>query len=105
MPHLQDLSGLLMRSSELTDRPTFIGRDPTVCDVCFPDDTTAVSRIHASVRWDEHLEKCVLRDEGSMNGTYLEGARSALVEGEDVAIDVGQTFYLGRSELALRIVR
>jgi pSer/pThr/pTyr-binding forkhead associated (FHA) protein len=105
MPHIQDLSGLLGVTPELSEQPTYNGRDASVCDLCFPDGVTAVSRIHASVRWDARLGKCLLRDEGSMNGTFVRGEPRAITEGQDVPIDVGDAFYLGQSNLALRVVR
>ena len=106
MPRLEDLSGQLDQPPrELTDRPIYIGRDPSVCELCFPNHIVAVSRIHASVRWDAALQKVVLRDEGSMNGTYLHGEGKPLIEGEDIPIDVGQGFYLAQTGIRLRIVR
>jgi pSer/pThr/pTyr-binding forkhead associated (FHA) protein len=106
VPYVEDLSGQLeRRCAELTEQPMFIGRDPSVCELCFPDHVVAVSRIHASVRWDSATHHAILRDEGSMNGTFLRGAWKRLVEGEDTPIDVGQGFFLAQAGLALRIVK
>lgn len=46
-----------------------LGRDET-CEVPIRDD--AASRVHATIRWDGNV--FVLRDEGSLNGTLLNGA-------------------------------
>lgn len=59
--------------------PLRIGRDP-VSQLCLPGDD--VSRVHATVRFDG--KAAVLRDEGSYNGTQINGER---VRGEQTLRD------------------
>lgn len=77
---------------------TVAGRHPNA-DI-FLDDVT-VSRKHAEfVRGDKHFE---VRDLGSLNGTYFDGARVDHVELRDGAeVQVGKfrlTFYASRHDL------
>ena len=48
-----------------------VGRDPGVCDICLTE--PRVSGLHASVKFE--AGQLQVRDEGSNNGTYLNGAR------------------------------
>ena len=48
-----------------------VGRDPGVCDICLTE--PRVSGLHASVKLEGG--QLQVRDEGSNNGTYLNGAR------------------------------
>lgn len=69
------------RSGEkiVIDRPEFVlGKNPNHTDFAIRDNNT-VSRIHASITWDEEGYKIV--DLGSMNGTFVNGSKIG-VDGE-----------------------
>jgi pSer/pThr/pTyr-binding forkhead associated (FHA) protein len=48
-----------------------VGRDPGACDICLTE--PRVSGLHASLKFEGG--QLFVRDEGSNNGTYLNGAR------------------------------
>lgn len=74
------------------DRPLTIGRAAR-CDCVFGD--RSVSRLHASVR---HVEGTwFLRDEGSTNGTWVNGRRVA----GTVEVRSGDELTLGRTRVVL----
>ena len=79
---------------ELTRSEVGIGRDPG-CDV-FLDDIT-VSRHHASIRAGSRGD--TIADSGSLNGTYVNGARvesSSLASGDVVQIGRYRLVYMRR---------
>lgn len=49
-----------------------LGRQPD-CDVVLED--PSVSKRHASFRWDAQKKRCILKDLGSSNGTYVDEAK------------------------------
>jgi pSer/pThr/pTyr-binding forkhead associated (FHA) protein len=51
------------------DRPMIVGR-LSACDICIDDVT--VSRRHCTITQDG--DELVIRDEGSVNGSYINGA-------------------------------
>jgi hypothetical protein len=57
----------------LWEEETFIGRDHYQCTIVVPQHCTRVSRMHAVIR--REMEKVVLEDLGSNNGTYVNGVR------------------------------
>ena len=73
--------------------PQILGRDRH-CDVWIPWDNS-VSRRHAEIEVTER--ELILRDLGSLNGTFARGAR---VEGE-VTLHPGDSIRLGHTELTL----
>jgi hypothetical protein len=70
---------------------TVIGRSP-LCDLCLPDDP-AVSSEHALIRYEN--DGYYLYDLGSINGTYLDGAR--LEAHTRAALQGGETISLGKT--------
>jgi pSer/pThr/pTyr-binding forkhead associated (FHA) protein len=77
----------------LGDGPAVIGRDPAA-EVAFPSDPT-VSRRHATLSWDGAA--WVLRDEGSTNGTFVNGARVS-----QHVLRAGDQIRVGANELRLQ---
>ena len=73
-------------------KAVYIGRDPNLCQLVFPQDTKGVSRVHCMVvAKDGGIE---VRDMKSTYGTYrIDGTRFQ----PDIAVRVssGTTFYLG----------
>jgi len=69
----------------VVDERMVIGRDAS-CDLCLPD--RQVSRRHATISRQD--DGCYVADEGSKNGTWLNGARVAvptkLSDGDEVSI-------------------
>lgn len=59
-----------------------------------------VSSLHAVIRWT--ARGWFLRDLGSTNGTYVDGAR--IPPGEDIALEVGQGLGFGRPEATWTVV-
>lgn len=70
MPWLvyNDKQGELV-THELEKPTTVIGRKSDVCDVALKD--ASVSREHAEIRMEAN--KCIIRDKGSLNHTYVNG--------------------------------
>lgn len=71
------------------DQETRLGRGPE-CTVVLAD--TLCSRVHATIRYAEG--RWLVRDAGSRNGTYVNGART-----DEAILDEGHTIRLGASEL------
>ncbi len=96
--HLRALSGALhgqqfgLRGTEMA-----LGRDRRECHIVFPADTTAVSRLHASIWWDSDAGVAIVRDEGSKNGTFVRGV-GQLVAGVEYRLRTGTQFWLGHPE-------
>lgn len=64
----------------------------------------SVSKVHASLRWDESRERWILKDEGSLNGTYvnampLENEERPLTDGETVNFGDASFMYLRNETL------
>jgi two-component system cell cycle response regulator len=78
--------------------PTSLGRS---ADNTFPLDDMTVSRRHAAVQMDAR-GLVTLTDEGSTNGTFLNGSR--LVAGRTVTIEEGDRIQLG-SGVVMKLVR
>lgn len=70
-----------------------IGRDPNQCNLAFPDDDQ-LSRVHA--RFEQQGDNWQLTDLGSLNGTYINGAKIAgmvdLHDGDQITI--GRANYI-----------
>jgi CHAT domain-containing protein len=74
-------------------RQATIGRDAD-CDLALPDDVT-VSRRHASLTWE--AGRWVLRDLGSKNGTFFQGA----LEMEPRPLHLNDSFTAGSARISL----
>ena len=70
----------------------YVGKDPKLCQLIFPESVPEVSRIHCMLHTDG--EKIELRDMKAEAGTYLmDGIR--LKPDETVELKPGDSFYLG----------
>ncbi|MFC5407242.1 FHA domain-containing protein [Cohnella soli] len=77
----------------LTGRRLTIGRDPARCAVLYPYESSDISRVHCTVRYDEEARIFLLEDNGSSNGTFLsDGER--LKPGSKVVLRSGDRFSL-----------
>jgi hypothetical protein len=109
LPDLDPGTGMLVvirgpnaGSRFLLDRErTSVGRHPE-SDI-FLDDVT-VSRRHAVLTLEDEDEHVAVEDNGSLNGTYVNGDRvdkRALVTGDEVQIGRFKLLFVGDSSLAL----
>lgn len=69
----------------------FLGRDANTCGVPVPECYLCVGRVHACItRW---MQDVFVEDQGSKNGTYVEGRR--VPKGERSRLGHGQTLTVG----------
>lgn len=87
----------------LTADETRIGRDPHDCQIVLPVDAASVSRLHVTVRLDRGTGTVLLRDEGSKNGTWIDGI-GRLDAGEERQLAVGTRFRLGEASIAFELL-
>lgn len=78
-----------------------MGCDPARCRVVFPEQLPGVSHVHCCV-WAES-GRAYLRDLGSTYGTYVNGAR--LAPGQDQELTPGTTFCLGSPKECFTVTR
>jgi hypothetical protein len=72
----------------------FLGRDANTCGVPVPECYLCVGRVHACItRW---MQDVFVEDQGSRNGTYVEGQR--VPKGERRRLGHGHTLTLGGPE-------
>jgi hypothetical protein len=74
-----------------------VGRDPAQCPITLAE--PRVSGVHATLRFDNGT--LLVRDEGSNNGTYVNGARIAA--GVFTAISSGSALRFGPVEFSVRL--
>lgn len=78
--------------SSISGEVVYIGKDPQLCQLVFPENTSEVNRIHCMLHTDG--KKIELRDMRAETGTYLmDGTK--LKPDESVEIKAGDSFYLG----------
>jgi diguanylate cyclase (GGDEF)-like protein len=77
-------------------REYLIGRDPSCCDIVLDD--PQVSRRHASLSFRDGIVR--LQDEGSLNGTWIEGRRIQSAE-----LRTNSTFRIANRNLSVRTER
>ncbi len=71
-----------------------IGRDPSVCRIVFPSDSGEISRHHCTtIRFDAGSGTFYLEDNGSSNGTFLNGGEK-LTPGKSYPLKAGDRFSL-----------
>lgn len=87
----------------LTENETRIGRDAQDCHVVLPAEAESVSRLHVSLHLDRRTGTVRLREEGSKNGTWVDGVGS-IEPGEELQIDVGTRFRLGEASIAFELL-
>jgi hypothetical protein len=79
---------------ELEDQTFTLGRDSRASNLVFPPDTDNVSRRHCSVHYDPLLDRFVVEDSWSTNGTFLDNGEQ-LAPGQTHELKSGQRFYVG----------
>lgn len=86
--------------------PIIVGRDRTVCNLCYPDQTRGVSRRHCRVFY--YGSDWYVQDIGSSYGTYVRGKGSASVKklskGESLKLSQGDRIYLGSEKVFLTVM-
>lgn len=101
---LVGVSGLYAgRAFSISPQGLLIGRDPTSCDVVFPDNQAGVSRSHCKVQFNPQTCTVVLHDLGSHYGTF-QGSGVQIRQGQPVALRNGDEFYLAARSIAFRVV-
>ncbi|MCM1539882.1 MAG: trypsin-like peptidase domain-containing protein [Blautia sp.] len=101
---LQGVSGALegRRFMIRKDSPLTLGRNPDICNVTFPANTTGVSNQHCQI-WYDH-GKIYIKDLGSSHGTFLvSGAK--LAANQPMLLSPGESFSLGSEEQTLVLVQ
>jgi pSer/pThr/pTyr-binding forkhead associated (FHA) protein len=87
---LLDENGAVNQCWEIGNQPVAVGRDDTA-DVLIPDDT--LSRRHFLI-WREG-ESFLVKDLGSQNGTWVDGARAQGTKlNHNVCIVAGRTVFM-----------
>ena len=76
-----------------------IGRDPS-CNIRYPADTKGVSRRHCEIFWKNGVLH--IMDLGSTSGTFIRG-KGQIAANAPVAVNAGDTFYLGEKRNAFVI--
>lgn len=74
-----------------------VGRDPAQCPIALTE--PRVSGVHATLKFEGG--QVMVRDEGSNNGTYVNGARIA--QGVFTAVPVGGALRFGPVEFTVRV--
>lgn len=87
----------------LTEAETRIGRDAQDCHVVLPAEADSVSRLHVTLHLDRLAGTVRLREEGSKNGTWVDGVGS-IEPGEEVQITVGTRFRLGEASIVFELL-
>ena len=91
---------LVWAGGQHTVRPTaevLVGRDPGRCPIVLQE--PRVSAVHATVRFEGG--QLYVRDEGSNNGTHVQGQR--VQAGAWVLVPAGPTLRIGPVELTVRL--
>jgi hypothetical protein len=68
-----------------------IGRDPKVCQIVFPNETTGISSVHCELK--PYGNGIALIDRGSSYGTFTAAGRK-ITPNETVSLKTGDIFYL-----------
>ena len=76
-----------------------IGREPS-CNIRYPADTKGVSRRHCEIFWKNGVLN--IMDLGSTSGTFIHG-KGQIPANAPVAVNAGDTFYLGEKRNAFVI--
>ena len=100
----EDLLVATLPPLKATDMLT-IGRLPD-CDVVLDDGS--VSKNHAQLRWNEAERRCTVKDMGSRNGTFVNGAsiadrEAALRDGDILSFGYVQFWFLLTETLYARL--
>lgn len=92
---------LLLPSASGRDNLT-VGRDPSICQVVFPDSTSEVSGVHCKFSFDASTLSVFLEDLRSSNGTYVN--KRQLRQGERVKLQSNDLVALGRPDSNVFVV-
>ena len=92
---------LLLPSASGRDTLT-VGRDPSICQVVFPDSTSEVSGVHCKFSFDASTLSVFLEDLRSSNGTYVN--KRQLRQGERVKLQSNDLVALGRPDSNVFVV-
>jgi len=69
---IEHLNSPLKGAKEFDRFPIEIGREPKICQICYPPDYRYISRKHAKIH---HEEKIFRLEDSSTNGTYVDGKK------------------------------
>lgn len=86
----------------LAPETVYVGRDPHDCRVLLPRSAVHVSRLHASLTVTSDSSVCLLQDEGSKNGTFIEGI-GRLEEGVVFSLETGRRFWIGHRDWSFEV--
>jgi hypothetical protein len=94
-PVLKGVSGYYAGTVlELESGAFTLGRDARASNLVFPPETGNISRRHCTVHYDEALNRFLLEDTWSTNGTYLDNGEQ-VTPGQPHELKAGERFYLG----------
>lgn len=102
IPVVRTISGTPLRASLPPHGQLLIGRNPSDCNLVFPNNTPGVSGRHCSLSWDSPSASFVLTDLQSTYGTYLENGQK-LAPGVSCHLRPGERFYLGEKKNMLSV--
>jgi hypothetical protein len=86
----------------LTRSPISIGRDATEAAFVLPGLDDTVSKRHCSIGWDDEHQLFTIADDGSRNGTMVDGTVFC-VPGELVLATVSSVVHVGSPKLRVRL--
>jgi hypothetical protein len=80
-----------------------IGRDPSVCQLVFPNNIEVVSRKHCRIKFDSSENAFILQDLGSSYGTFLSVGKQ-LSSNENEHLKNGDRFYLCNRQSMFEVI-
>jgi hypothetical protein len=81
-----------------------LGRDARASNLVFPPDTGNVSRRHCTIHFDAALDRFVLEDSWSTNGTFLDTGEQ-LTPGQEYELKPGDRFYVGSRDNTFEVTK
>lgn len=90
------------KAFQVTETGLLVGTDVTVCNVVFPQGSPGISRTHCKVSFNPQTRMFVLNDLGSTYGTFLSNGVK-VNQGQPVALNSGESFYLAASSTTFRV--
>ncbi len=92
-PTLTGLSGTYAGQIFQLDQDIIFGRDPSSCNIVFPDTSSGVSRVHCQICLNAYGQKAVIIDCNSTYGTYVNGVK--LYPGQPAVLQTGSVINFG----------
>lgn len=93
-PALRGVSGPYANAIvPMDDKQIAIGRDANICQLVMPVEAVDIGRRHCTVRWDKSIERFMLEDCWTTNGTFLASGERLDSEKPQV-MKPGERFYL-----------